>query len=987
MDGDSTIVRGRVEGFLNIRAPASACSTGNQEHGRRVPVQIDVLGPLRVLDDAGRALPVGGRKPRALLGALIARRGRVVSAAELAAVVWPESLGGPAVNSAQVQIAAVRRRCGRDLIVTVSGGYQIGPTVDLVHDRFVDVVRNARAPDIDPMAADAAASAALRLWRGDPLSDCDCDPAADELRRSLLSARASAREVVVTARLSRGTRRGASQVAEAMTIDEPLDERGWELYLRALRSEGRRAEALKAYARLRQLLLDELGSEPSAPLRLLHNELLAEERRSGAVLWPGDAPTATDPFVGRVRELAELKALTTTNGLVTVTGPGGAGKTRLVWEHLARRTDNVRVTVPCSTAVTSHQALEQLAHRVLVGPPTGGLSDAVVNVLRSLQPVLVLDNLEQVDDVAQFVSGLLRDVPGLSILATSRTALGLPGEAVLSLGGLPVPAGDTTEEVLASPAGELFVARARAAVPDFRPARHAREVSAICRGLDGLPLGLEIAAARLQLYAAEELARDVEALVAAHHANGTAQRQVSLSATVDWSYRLLDEDAARGLRHLGAFAGSATADSLAAVLGTDARHAGGLLEELTRQSLAVREPSGRFRLLGTVRAVALNHLNEEGELYSALSRLDGWCLRSCQKGIGDDGLPCFADLTETAAFFDDEATEVAAALHRLADIDRDRWVDLLISCWGPWWQLGRTGQLVPMLKQALDLLPSWHARSVDVRLCLGVLDANEGRLERATKLLDQVLHAHDRTPAQEALAGVFRAYVCLASGEPGEARRRSAAAFDNASTCGVAWVHAWSLLMEALVAQAGGDISGMIACHEQARTIARESGAKVIELGALTNLSTYLLASGREEDAGPVRAEALLLARDLRYAELEAALVADTARADLMAGRIKEARANVDRCAATMLRVSRGRWLAELVQLQAAVAAAEGDVERSRTLTAGQQAWTADAGWALAAAPGALGAADPTGVRPEAGSRAESTPELADLVRLGMGTA
>lgn len=947
-------------------------------------MQVDILGPLLVRDGTGHELPVGGRRPRALLGALVSRSERVSSAAELAAAVWPESRGGAAVNSAQVQIAALRRRCGRDLIVTASGGYRIGPTVALAHQRFVELVSSAGAPGLDPDAADSMASAALRLWRGEPLSDCDGDLSAADLRRSLLAARAAAREIVVRARLNSGRRHGAVEVAAAMTVEDPLDERGWELYLRALRADGRRAEALRAYAGLRRMLYDELGSEPSAALRLLHSELLGEERRSGAVLWPGDAVATVDPFVDRVRELAELEHLTGTSRLVTVTGPGGVGKTRLVWEHLGRRTDTVRVTVPCSSAVTSHQALELVAHRVLVGPPSGGLVNAVVTVLRSLQPILVLDNLEQVEDVGRLVSGLLDDVPGLRVLATSRTELGLADEALLTLGGLSLPDGGTSREILGSPAGQLFVTRARAAVADFRPVRHLREISAICRGLDGLPLGLEIAAARLQLYTPDDLARDLAELVAAHQADGSATgRQVSLSATVDWSYRLLEEDAARCLRHLGAFTGSATPEALAELLGTDARQAGRLLDELVRQSLAVRE-TGRYRMLATVRTAALRHLNEAGELYSALSRLDGWCLRSCAKGIGGDGLPCFADQAETVRFFDDEATEVDAALRRLAEVDRDRWADLLVSCWGPWWQLGRTGQLVPMLEQALDVLPSWHSRSLDVRLCLGVLDANEGRLERAASLLDQVLDAHGRTPAQQALAGVFRAYVCLASGEPREARRRSAAALDGASTCGVAWVHAWALLMEGLLAQAGGDLDGMVASHQLAREIARESGARVVELGALTNLSTHLLAYGREEEAGPVRTEALALARELRYAELEAALVADAARADLSAGRVQAARSNADLCAATMLRVSQGRWLAELVQLQAGVAAAEGDLERSRVLVAGQQAWMVDAGWTPTTA--GRGRGDLSEVPPEGTVPGASAPELTELVRLGMGS-
>jgi predicted ATPase/DNA-binding SARP family transcriptional activator len=601
-------------------------------------VQFAILGPVEVTA-GGRPLSVGGPRARAVLARLIVAAGRVVGAEALAGELWPDLEVGRSAANLQVRIAELRRAFRpaglADRLVTRGGGYLLvaGPgEVDAA--RFDQLAARGRAL----MAAGDAAGAAgcleeaLGLWRGPPLADAgDWDWARAEAAR-LEEARLAAVECHLQARLDCGQASELIAELQTLTAEHPLRENLWRLLVLALYRAQRQAEALAAYRRARELLATELGLEPGEELRALEQAVLRQQVPSAPPSARHNLPAPLTSFLGRERELAELAALLAEARLVTLCGTGGVGKTRLALEHAAgavgRFADGVwlaELTGVSDAGLVPVAVMEALGVRQEHGIPA---VEALVYRLRLADLLLVLDNCEHLlDACAQLTGTLLRGSPGLRVLTTSREALGLPGEAVYPVRPLALPPPRAGEQAIAQAAAvRLLLDRGSAARGGAGLGAPMAVAGRICAQLDGLPLAIELAAARLGTLSAA----DIEAQLADRFTFLAARRPAddprhqTLRAAVDWSYDLLTAAEREMFEQLSVFAGSCGLAQVAQVCTSGDRAAAlEMIDGLAGKSLVtaeLAEDGTRYRLLETVRQYAAARLAKAGDPQAARRR-------------------------------------------------------------------------------------------------------------------------------------------------------------------------------------------------------------------------------------------------------------------------------------------------------------------------------------------------------------------------------
>ncbi|WP_214407957.1 BTAD domain-containing putative transcriptional regulator, partial [Pseudonocardia lacus] len=583
---------------------------------------VSVLGPLTATVD-GRPVDLRGPRQRAVLAALVLASPRVVTVDRLLADVWGDA--APGVGTLHYYVSQIRQALEPSrprgeppaVVVRQGPGYALRlPPEALDARRFARLAAaGARALADGRHEAVDLLEEALRLWRGPAYSDvADAGFLAPELAR-LGELRLAATEDLVDARLLVGDTTAAVAAAQEHTARHPLRERGWELLVLALSRAGRQAEALAAVGTVRRLLAEELGLDPGPGLLRVEKAVRAQEagaaggrggRQGGgpppAPARPGTAaiPVPLTALLGRDDLLRDVLADVERHRLVTLTGPGGVGKTRLALEAAARlgpATDAVLVELatlddPALLATTLAGALgltagEPAALAALIGP----------------RPVLVLlDNCEHLlAAVGGLLAALLARCPGLRVLATSRATLDLPGERVHEVPPLD-PAGA---------AAQLFVDRARSMVPGWEPdAAERAAVTRVCAQLDGLPLAVELAAARMRVLSAGELAEAIDRsrlALLAEGQGGAPAHQRGLERTADWSYAALDQPQRRLFRRLAVFAGPFDLAAAAALAGAaDGRPddpfdaAVPLVAGLVRRSLLATVPGPgprRFRML------------------------------------------------------------------------------------------------------------------------------------------------------------------------------------------------------------------------------------------------------------------------------------------------------------------------------------------------------------------------------------------------------
>jgi predicted ATPase/DNA-binding SARP family transcriptional activator len=587
-------------------------------------MRVELLGPLRVLDDSGAEVAVPAGRQRALLARLALEPGRVVAADALVDALWPDAPPANAAGALHTQLSRLRRLLG-DRIATAANGYRLSAVATDADEFERHVARCEAASREDaPAAVRDHADAALALWRG-PSELARHDFAAAALVR-LTARRDAVAALRADARLRLERPEDLLPELAAAHAADPADEPCAARYMRALAAAGRQSDALAVYDRVRAALAEDLGVDPSAMLEAAQRDVL--NGIAPAQTPPNRLPQPLTACLGRESELDALPALLTANRLVTLTGPGGTGKTRLAVEaahRLAARGDTVRLAELAPVTDASRIA-EVVIDALGFGESilTRGGDAPLARLTESLwgrDLVLVVDNCEHlIEDAAALLAHLLGRVPGLRVLATSREPLGITGEAVFGVGPLPLPERpEPVADLRAHAAIRLFEERARHSDRHFTvDEANAATVLAVCTALDGLPLAIELAAARLRGLSLDDLAArlDDRFSLLGRGPRTAEPRQRTLRAVVDWSWDLLGPAERLVLARMSVFNGSADLDAVLEVCSATADDVAGLVEK----SLVQRLPGGRYRLLETVRAYAAARLSEAGETADRFER-------------------------------------------------------------------------------------------------------------------------------------------------------------------------------------------------------------------------------------------------------------------------------------------------------------------------------------------------------------------------------
>ncbi|WP_406133506.1 AfsR/SARP family transcriptional regulator [Streptomyces zaomyceticus] len=905
-----------------------------------------ILGTTEALGPSGTPLPLGGARLRALLAALALRGGRAASVTELADDVYGDDPPQDAPAALQALVGRLRRILGREAVASTPGpGYRLVATpedIDLyVFERRVREA-GTRLDSGDPDTAAALLREALGLFRGPALADLP-DPAGVRPEAQRLAALRQR----VEADLRRGVTDGLVPELTELTTTYPYDEAFRAHLIRALRAEGRHADALSAYESARRTLADALGADPGPELTALHRELLTAQPpapapvqapaspRTGTPWGPSTAagPRPTSPpdharpptpqappaaptpvpgnirprltsFVGREPELAAIHAELDRFRLVTLTGPGGSGKTRLAEEAALRvfapAVAPVTPTVTPTVAPDSPDPLAPAAWIVELAPldDPEAVPGAVLSALRlreinlitregaplkddpttqlvehlARRPfLLVLDNCEHViDAAAALAETLLTDCPELRILATSREPLGVPGESVRPLEPLPP-----------DPAHRLFAERARAVRPDVDLTRDGgAAVDEICRRLDGLPLAIELAAARLRLLTPRQIADrlDDRFRLLTSGSRTVLPRQQTLRAVVDWSWDLLDPDERTLLRQVSVFAGGwdlAAAEALSP-------RAADALGALVDKSLVVATPTEggemRYRLLETIHEYAVERAAEAPEIlaaaeaahtahFTALTETAEPRLRSAEQ------LPWIERIER-------DLDNIRAALHRTVVTSPDEAAaHRLVFAMGWFWWLrnyrpeglawvDRTVALGddPDDPEDLRYWPRMRLRMLQFFLEVETRTLRDFQEPEAIALARRVRSAFGEPPGPEGarFPGLLWPFTAYLTETPAVVRGLLDEAVANCRRHGGDWEVGVSLMFRThMVVDMPGGMPGIDEDLAELRLLARSVGDRWMGAQIASAVGEAHMLRGRSEEAGGAYEEALRLAREV----------------------------------------------------------------------------------------------------------------------------
>ncbi|MGW4397328.1 BTAD domain-containing putative transcriptional regulator [Amycolatopsis nivea] len=833
-------------------------------------MRFGVLGPLAVWDEDGQPVAVPEAKVRRLLAVLLASDGEPVAADRLVHDLWGSQLPGKPLGALQAKVSQLRRIVGRDRLERQPAGYRlrIEHSEDLDAGRFRELVARARSTP-DPRSRAALLTEALELWRGAAYADFADEEFARADTHRLAEQRLTAAEERARAWLETGDHAAAVDELAVLVPQHPLRESLRAVQMRALYLSGRQGDALASYAELREQLVEELGVDPGQELRALHESMLRQDPGLAAAPRPsGNLPSALTPLVGRERALARLTSLLGTARLVTLTGPGGVGKSRLAVAAAAAAEfpDGVRLVEFAGVRGGTTDDLAEVAAAAFgirddfsATPPCAGAAAParrLAAALRDRRALLVLDNCEHVVDAAAELSELLlHSAPGLRVLATSQEPLGLPGEGVFAVEPLP-----TTEAV------KLFVERAAASAPGFpqRPEDCApadlEAVTEICRRLDGIPLALELAATRVRGLGVRELATRLgdRFSILTRGKRGAPARQQTLRAVIDWSWELLSAPERIVLRRLAVHRDGCDLEAAEAVCAGDGVRHGEVLDLVTRlvdRSLVVvaNGPAGiRYRLLESVAAYATERLHEMSDAaevrirhlhhYLALAeraepRLRGGDQRTWLTRLDAEAGNMRAALDEAIrAGAADEAVRLATALS-----------------W--WWLLrGRLTEGRRALSTVLD------AVSPDAELAV---------LHHAFALLtgDQAAAPADaaaiRDPTRRARGLWLRAYSLFSVGDATASAETNAVALDLFTAEDDRWGVAAALGLRAMLALVRGDLASLGRDGVRSAGLFRDLGDRWGEMQTIPPLAALAEIKGDYQDAADRQRAGLAIAREL----------------------------------------------------------------------------------------------------------------------------
>ena len=692
--------------------------------------RVEVLGPVEAWVD-GREVALGGQRPRALLAALALTRGRVLTSERLIDELWGEDPPARARDSLQMHVSRLRKALTQaggdaDRLASQAGGYvlELGPGVCDVDRWEAALVRARRARAAGQLkTARMGINEALGLWRGAPLGGVSAHGLLASERARLEEERLAATIEGIELDLELGRHGELLGQLEALVTAHPFKERLVELQMLALYRCGRQADALDAFHAARTRLVGDLGIEPGEPLRELHEGVLRQADELGAEPPPAQPsaraerqlPGPPNRTIGREHDLDAIgERLREGNvRLLTLTGPGGVGKTRLALETAravgrdfgdgARFVSLAPVQRPDDVAAAIVRALEII---VLAGESP---DQAIQRYLAAKHLMLLVDNFEHVLAAAPIVGELVKACPALTVLATSREPLALHAEERYPVSPLALPdigMFDDPEALVGADAVALFCERARTHDPEFDVAGANPAVLAeICRRLDGLPLAIELTAARCGLLSAREIAERLDTALDTPGAGprDAPARQQTLRATIEWSYNLLSEDEQRCFARFAVFAGGATLNAAETVTGADLD----TLDHLVAKNLLVRRRQAhaptRLGMLETIRAYANEVLGSDaGEqtvredhyrYYLALAQDHGTEQALWTKGAG-----------EHLAWLDAETGNLHSALGwAIGQASAERALALVsaLSCY--WMIRDRYADAVDWVDQALNL--------------------------------------------------------------------------------------------------------------------------------------------------------------------------------------------------------------------------------------------------------------------------------------------
>jgi predicted ATPase/DNA-binding SARP family transcriptional activator len=894
-------------------------------------MQLRVLGPLEIVDDDGAVVVVRGAQARRALATLSVYAPSPTPLGVLTDVLWPD--GAPSPNALQAAVSKLRKTVAPMAIEAVGAAY----TLDLGSGE-IDAHRFER---LVTAGREAAASArhdeaivhcddALALWRGQPFDDI----ADFSVGRAPSARLQSLRQTAITTRLesSLGGGRVDSVAAEleALVVSEPLVERWWELLMIARYRQDRQADALQAFQHVRGILADELGLEPGPELRELEAKILRHDDSLGPssrATFAGTAPRRVEDgrsdnlprrlssFIGREDHIQALRELLSAGQLVSVVGPGGAGKTSLAVEVARRMVCNgghVRVVlIELSSVLRGGDVAAAVASAFGIGDADlrnpgrhATVMDRIVDTIGEVRTLLVLDNCEHViDEAARLTAAILAQCPAVTILATSRQGLAVSGEQLWAIPPL------TAEESL-----ELLIARATSAGVGDEVTHESVDLAAqLINRLDGLPLAIELAAARLRSMSLTDLiARIDDRFALLSVGERTAEpRQQTLRSLVDWSHELLDDKEQRVFRRLGVFSGGATLAAIEAVCAdrVDAEFESRvsnldlatIVGQLVDKSLVIadRTTTGvRFRMLQTLADYAMEQLVSAGEAewvgHRHAQYFTGVVAPAERRLLGDEQRQCIEQLRT-------EWANIAAAIdHALAVDDADiavrlvaplgwyffmtdetavgvEWLRAVLACTGPsdprlrslalasYAFLASTGpdpvSAAVVAEQAMSMLGTFDDPLTETfvtglyvmcQLFLGRFDAC-----REALLLAETAAQRCGDRWTTAMVALIRAEVANLVANPSDVEREMRSAADGFAAVGDTFSYSICVAHQADLAEARGDYDRAVRMLEESFVAADRVGFSMRGLATRSRLGNLEILRGNLALAESIHCQAL----------------------------------------------------------------------------------------------------------------------------------